>query len=410
MKTRQKLFIDTFIGNVLALLLNPAVRLLGFILHIDHSLDKPFKTIVVSKYMGMGSIIQTTPLLQTLKVNYPQARIIFVTNTSNKALLEHITAVDEILTLDDTGILKVFLSMSNLIIRLWKRRPDVFIDLEIYSNISSLITSFSLATNRFGLFKNDKKYRMGLYTHMMYFNRKSPVSEAYLQFARLLGCKKIITKLSTFNLSEQEKENSDSVLLNLNLEKGKYIVINPNASDLRIERRWPAQNFIGLLKKMTEELQGYKIVLIGAKNEMDFVKTISSTNKTVIDTSGKLSLVNLIYLIGNAALLVTNDTGPMHIGFAQGTKTLALFGPCSPDQYGNTGNANVIYKNVYCSPCVHEFIIPPCKGDNQCMKLISVEEVWKELTKSLQVTNLSRNFSETILYESNHTLGQVFRT
>jgi ADP-heptose:LPS heptosyltransferase len=409
MKTRQKLFIDAFIGDPLAFLLNLVVRLVGFILNIDHSLDRPFKTIVVSKYVGMGSIIQTTPLLQTLKAKYPQAQIIFVTNDSNKTLLEHITAVDKVLTINDKSTLSILKSISLLIISLWKKRPDVFIDLEIYSNVSSIITSFSLSTNRFGFFKNDKKYRMGLYTHMMYFNRKAPVSEAYLQFARLLGCKEIVTKLSTFDLSEQEKQNSDSALLNLSLEKGKYVVINPNASDLRIERRWPAENFVRLIKKMADELPGYKMVLIGAKNEADFVKTISSTNEKLIDTSGKLSLVNLIYLISNAALLVTNDTGPMHIGFAQGTKTIALFGPCSPDQYGNTGKAHLIYKNVYCSPCVHEFIIPPCKGDNQCMKLITVEEVWKEVAKSLQGTNLSNSSSEPIIYESDHTLGQVFR-
>ena len=52
-----------------------------------------------------------------------------------------------------------------------------------------------------------------------------------------------------------------------------------------------------------------------------------------------------------------------------------MFGPASPHQYGQNKNAFGIYKNVYCSPCVNDFLTPPCRGDNQCMKLISVDEV-----------------------------------
>ena len=65
----------------------------------------------------------------------------------------------------------------------------------------------------------------------------------------------------------------------------------------------------------------------------------------------------------------------MHISFALGKPTISLFGPASPIQYGQNKNAFGIYKNLYCSPCVHDFISPPCKGDNQCMKKITVKEV-----------------------------------
>ena len=411
MKTSHKLLIDKFIGNPIAYLLNFVVRFIGFFLRIDHSLDKPFKTIAISKYLGMGSIIQATPLIQTLKANYPDAKIIFITDNSNRVLLQHISSIDEILTVNDKNIFTLFGSIFKLLFHLWKNRPDVFINLEIYSTISSLITTFSLSTNRFGFFKSDKKYRLGLYTHMMYFNQKSPISEVYLQFARLLKCKNIVLSLDKIELNEEEKKNSELYFHQQNIEKNKYIVVNPNASDLRIERRWPAENFIHLLKKMSEEFQDYKLVLIGSKGEADFVHSISSTIKIekVIDTAGKLSLVNLIHLIKNAALLVTNDTGPMHIGFSQGTNTVAMFGPCSPDQYGKSENAHLIYKNVYCSPCVHEFFIPPCKGNNQCMKLITVDEVWKEIKKALENKSSTKSGPEGIIYESNITLGQVLR-
>ena len=101
MKTSQKIIIDKLIGTPLVYLINASARFLGFILGIDHSLDKPFKTIVVSKYVGLGSIIQATPLLQTLRKNFPDSHIIFVTSASNKVLLDHIPEVNEVLTISD---------------------------------------------------------------------------------------------------------------------------------------------------------------------------------------------------------------------------------------------------------------------------------------------------------------------
>jgi ADP-heptose:LPS heptosyltransferase len=87
-------------------------------------------------------------------------------------------------------------------------------------------------------------------------------------------------------------------------------------------------------------------------------------------------LNELFALIQNAELVISNDTGPMHISFALARPTISLFGPASPSQYGQNPNAFGIYKNIYCSPCVHDFLSPPCKGDNQCMKQITVEEVF----------------------------------
>jgi ADP-heptose:LPS heptosyltransferase len=93
----------------------------------------------------------------------------------------------------------------------------------------------------------------------------------------------------------------------------------------------------------------------------------------------------LLDLIKNVKLMITNDTGPMHMAFAIGTPTVSLFGPCSPQQYGSQSlgikNNASFYKKLYCSPCVHDFIVPPCKGDNQCMKKIMVNEVFLQVKK-----------------------------
>lgn len=364
-------------GVFIAFPLNFLVRLVGFVTNFDHSLKGKKKNIVVCKYKGMGSIIQSTPLIQTLKTNYPNAKITFVSSVENKSILERITIIDQVLLVDDRKISGLIGSSTRLLIRLIRMRADLYIDLEIYSNFSSIITTFSMAKDRFGYYLNTSKYRMGMYTHMMYFNTNSPISESYLQFARLLNCEKIIHHQFVF---VEKKE--------LHPQLDNYIVINSNASDLRIERRWPKQSFIDLIHSVRESNNELSIVLIGAKNEAEYVAEISnvfSEDAKVLDLSGKTTLDELIELIRHSNFVITNDTGPMHMSSALQKKTIALFGPCSPQQYAIGENIIPIYKDLYCSPCVHEFIVPPCKGNNQCMKSIGVAEVLKSIEKIKEV-------------------------
>jgi ADP-heptose:LPS heptosyltransferase len=386
LKLSTKILIDTYAGLPLVYLLNIVARILGFFLRIDHSLDRQVKTIAVCKFVGMGSIIQSGPLLKTLRKKYPSAKIIFVTNVSNLSLFHFIDEVDEVYAISDKGFLSLVGSNIRLLLKLWKNRPDVYIDLEIYSNYSSMITTMSLARNRMGFFKDDKTYRKGMYTHMMFYNIKSPVSQTYLQFSRLLGCRDVITEVS-INALKIHPDAMASIKQKLNIsDLGKYILINPNASDLRLERRWPAMNIIRLITILSAEFPHLKIILIGSEAEASYVKNIYSgagETDSLFDSSGKLSLPELIALIANSELLITNDTGPMHLAFSLKTRTVALFGPCSPQQYGGMGRSISVYKNVYCSPCVHEFMIPPCKGDNQCMKKITVDEVHGAVKKAL---------------------------
>lgn len=398
MNLKTKLALDRFLGVVVGIPLNYLVRLMGKIMRFDHSLDREMKKIVVCKFKGMGSIIQATPLLKTLRNRYPNAEIIFVTSVENEKIVSKITCINGTYILNDRSFFKLIGSSFSLVRRLIKFRADVYIDLEIYSNFSSIITTLSIAKERFGYYLRENRYRLGMYTHMMYFNTKAPISQTYLQFARLLSIDSVDDKLY-----EIEKNNS------IQVEFDNYIVINPNASDLRYERRWPAENFIALSKKIAETRPELKQIYIGGPSESEYVKAITEqlTDKPqIIDLSGKTSIDELIEILRKTQLLITNDTGPMHLASCLNSSVIALFGPCSPSQYGFGENVHVVYKNVYCSPCVHEFAHPPCKGNNQCMQLISVDEVY-----TLFANYPDQILSDKIAFvgEENLTLGTVSR-
>jgi len=89
--------------------------------------------IVVAKFLGMGSIIQATPLLRTLKHAYPDARLCFITTSQNRYIVERLALVDERLYVDDSGPWALTWSSLRVLARLVRRKIDLYFDLEVYS-------------------------------------------------------------------------------------------------------------------------------------------------------------------------------------------------------------------------------------------------------------------------------------
>lgn len=351
----------------------------------ENELDtSKIKRITVSKFMGMGSILQSTPLLMTLRDNFPGVEITFITSPKNYPLVETFTFVDKIITMNDKSLIILVIQFIRTVINQWIKRTDIFIDLEVYSYFSKILTVICFPRYKFGFYKKESGIQLGIYSKMIYFNTKAPVYKIYLQAAYFLKCNNKYDELYDWK-SIYPKEIA---LHKLNKQDEKYIVINPNASDLRIERRWGTDNFIELINKILCDYPEKKIVLTGSREEKAYVEKIfngirDEHRDKVLNSAGELMLKELIHLIKGCSLMITNDSGPMHIAFALKKKTIALFGPCSPEEYSTYQNVHFIYKNIYCSPCVHYFIISPCNGDNQCMKLITTDEVLQIVKKAI---------------------------
>ncbi len=380
MKTSTKVVIDKYAGSII-------VSLLKILTRLFHSKKKRNSgsptSIVICKFLGMGSIVQSTPLLQTFKKQFPDSRIIYLSSHSNKKFLEKITVIDELILLDDTSFFSTIISTFSSIKLLLSKKADLFIDLEMYSHFSKIFTLLSGASLKFGL-TNSKSNDKGVYTSIFQLHKDRPVSESYLEMCKTFSSAPLIHELYNFKTDE-------NVLRKIKERfkiSGQYLIVNPNASDLRIERRWPKEKFSELTGKLVDLLPDFKIVLIGSPAESEFVNEVwyginESVKANVIDTSGRLSIEELISLISGTELMITNDTGPMHLAFAAHRPTIALFGPASPIQFGNHSAVTAIYKKVACSPCVHDHIKPPCKGDNICMKQIEVDEVFEAIDKKI---------------------------
>lgn len=406
MNTRTQIVLDQKIGGLLCYLLRFLVRLTGKVLGINHRLDRPFTRIVVCKFKGMGSIVQASALLNSLRINYPDAELYFLTTPANQGILSSFTRLNiKTLLIDDRSLPALVTGTVRAVISLWRIRPQLYLDLEVYSNYSSLVCTLSCATNRIGFYKSDKEYRSGLYTHLMYYNIKAPISEIYLQMLRLLPGKPGYAALMAPEYPPAAVEEREMLVP----AGARYMVINPNASDLRLERRWGPDSFKALIRRLLNIYPQHYFVLTGAGSEAAYVLSICaefSTESRVLNSAGRLSLKGLLALLNGAEAVITNDTGPLHLALAYKKPTVGLFGPCSPQQYGQMESCVAVYKNVYCSPCVHEFSIPPCRGNNTCMQLIEVEEVLKALTEAL--SRVHRPDPSPFVYQiENQALGFV---
>lgn len=404
MQSGKQIWIDKVIVKPLALLSNVVVRLVGFLAGIDHSLDRNFKTLAVCKFKGMGSILQATPLLTTLRKNYPESKIVFITSFENKYILKKLNQVDEVVYLNDKSLGKLLVDFPRFMFKLIRLRIGVYMDLEIYSETSSLISTFSLAKNRIGYYMRSSHYKMGLYTHMLFYNTRSPISQTYLQHARLLKCKDVYQELTPIR---SEKMKIEGLPFSLSQP---YIIINPNASDLREERRWPKEKYLAIIKHLLKTNE-FALIIIGSKTEKKYVDEVLNglTDKNLFNLAGQTSIEELIALVQNAKLMLTNDTGPMHLAFSNDVPTVALFGPCTPWQYGQKNKCFSIYKNLYCSPCVHEFLKPPCAGDNQCMKLIQETEVLGAINQMLESQSFEIGQEKMQYVGNNGMVGEVGR-
>ena len=134
MTHRQRILADRLIAVPVAFLFNGIARVLGRIIRRNHSVHSSnTRRIVVAKLIGMGSILQATPLLKALKRRFPEARITFVTMASNRDLLSRLACVDDVLLLDDKNALRMAVTTIQTIAALVAlRNADLYFDLEVY--------------------------------------------------------------------------------------------------------------------------------------------------------------------------------------------------------------------------------------------------------------------------------------
>lgn len=369
MRLDRKRALDFWLGRPLLTLLQGSARVLAVVLRREHT-TQPVRRVLFAKFQGIGSVVICKPAILSLRRAYPAAHFIFWGTPGMAALAREMPEFDEVLVLDDRNLFASLTSTLACLFKTWRSRIDWAFDLEVYSRLSSVLVTLTCARNRAGFALESLRSRGRVHTHLVYFSRYRYVGEAY---ARLIG-----QLLPADNVAPQYDFGGWRFELEpLAVLAGPYIVFNVHAGDLSLERRWPLGSFQLLIKSLLERAPHLTAVLIGhGEAEVQYTTGVER-HARLLDLSGTLSLKETMRLLANANLVVTNDTGPLHLSLATDVPVVALFGPTRAETYMPPERKSTVafQEPIYCSPCVHHWEPPPCGGDNQCMKRLDVGRV-----------------------------------
>jgi heptosyltransferase-2 len=167
-----------------------------------------------------------------------------------------------------------------------------------------------------------------------------------------------------------------------------FIGINAGAEYGRA-KRWIPERFAEVAKRVADEI-ACRWLLFGGPSDVEIANAIEAQlrahvddSRHVVNVAGKTTLMELCELIKFCKLLLTNDTGPMHLAAALGTPLVAIFGSTSAELTGPLGKHKiVVHENVECSPC----FLRECPIDFRCMDRITVEHVTDAVLKLWQAT------------------------
>ncbi len=331
--------------------------------------------ILVINVNWLGDVIFSSPIFKALRENYPKAEITCLAPIRVKEILESIPFIDEIITFDERGTHRTLLSKFNMIRTLSKKKYDIAFILH-KSFTRALLAYLSGIPVRVGY---ATKNRRRLLTHPIP-EPAEPVhrSDYYINMFESFGVK-FRDKKTFLSVSVEAKDKIDDLLSKNGIRREDYLlVVNPGGNWAL--KRWPADNFNKLLKKVSF-YEGIKIVISGAPKDKLLAENISKgMNKKALIIAGEMSIKELIALMKRADLVLSADSGPLHLANALGTKTIAIFGPTNKNITGpkGSGEATILCKDIGCNRTPCYFL--EC-ANNLCMQAVNADEVYREIVR-----------------------------
>ena len=377
-------FTDKYFGTVLRIALYYYQKFRDLFPQRQHR--EPYKRLLVVKFWGIGNIVRVSPTLKAIRKRFPEARITFITLSQNRGVYEKGELFDEIifLNLHSVGAFLWDVVVKYFILR--RKKFDLVLDLEPLANFSEIISFYVGVGARIGF---SVPGRRSLFTVKVPFTEDEHISETFYRILSPFGVGLSHDLMPVpISISAESKDYIKKLLSENGIDAGDTVIaLNVNASSVADARRWPPQRFAELLQKLSKELDA-KLVLVGAPFEKDLVQEVIDISGGIgLNLAGRTNLKQASAVLERADIFVTNDSGPMHMGMAIGTPTVALFGPESPARYGPISDNHVaIHKGHDCSPCIKfsEAKKIKCHENAKCILEISVDEVFEGVMKLYQ--------------------------
>ncbi|MBM4125040.1 MAG: glycosyltransferase family 9 protein [Nitrospira sp.] len=326
-----------------------------------------YRRILIIKPSSLGDVVHALPTLAALRDRFPLAHIVWLVKQQWAGIVERAEGLDEVWPVPPS--LSGWLS---LVPRLRAADFDLVVDLQGLFR-SGAMGWLSGSPARIG-FANGREGSPVFYTKLVSVpTQEMHAVDRYLLVAAALGA--FVHGAPAFRLRPLPADRETvGALLGRHGVSAKTAWVAVNVSARWQTKRWPAPMFAAALDRLNQEGLG-PVVLIGGPDEKSDVGRVMGQMKTAaVDLTGETTPGLLPALLQSASLLLTNDSGPMHVAAAVGTPVVALFGPTSPVRTGPYGQSHrVLRSGVACSPCFSRH----CRNGLplECLTSISVEQV-----------------------------------
>lgn len=334
--------------------------------------------ILVFEPNWLGDVVFTTPAFKALKNNFKDCFIGCVVSKSCAGVLHNNPFVDEIIEFNERGEDRSLRKKILFIQKLKSKKYDMVILLH---------RSFTRALL---MFLAGIKIRIGYASkkRSCLLTKKIPPlniniihkQDYYLRILEKTGIK-VEDKNCQAYPSLKEKNWADNILKERACGFDYLIAINPSTN--WPPKNWPVQYFEKLINILQGELKNIRFFLTSKGGQKKLLPLIEKNKEILADLTGKTSLLELAALYEKMDLVISGDSGPLHLAGAVNTKYLGLYGPTNPLFTGVRAKplGCIIFKNDFCpTPCY----VKNCRKDFLCMKVIKPQEAASEALELLK--------------------------
>ncbi len=340
---------------------------------------KNIKKILIVSTSWLGDAIITIPTIHGIRNLYPDARISILAKNTIADIFRTVDILDEVIYFQKEKGLKKALGVFKIASALKKKKFDLAfifprsLGSALMCFLAGIPERIGFASNARDLFLTESVQRDTeiLSKHQVHYYKKLLLSKGVSDFP----------ELPCIKTPKRETKWAQKFILALkNPEKPFLVGINPG-STYGEAKQWLPERFEELAKRLVKN-NGCDIIIFGDANSTPLAEKINrGIENKAIDVTGKTNILQLTGLLKECDLLVTNDTGPMHLACAVKTQVVAVYGSTNQITTSPLGpDAVMIKTNMPCSPCMKR-VCP--EGHHLCMKNISVDEIQEAVLQKL---------------------------
>jgi heptosyltransferase I len=335
--------------------------------------------VLIVRLGALGDIVHAVPAAAALRAAYPAARIDWLVDAKHRAIVDLITSIDGVVSLERSTLA----GWTDIVRTLRQVRYDWAIDFQGLLKSAVLARASGAArVAGFSIWHLREKTARPFYTDAREISPgRGELHQGDVHVIRknlrLLSALGIDDDRITFPLAATESPAVASVRATLGGES-PFALINPGAA--WPNKRWPAERF-GELAAFLRDVRQLPSLVLWGPGEHALAQAVVDASAGTARLCPATNLADILELCRAASLMVSGDTGPLHIATAVGTPTLSLFGPTNPDRNGPWAAGDRVVSRYASCRCHYR---RRCHERSWCMADIAVPEVSAALQQRLQ--------------------------